>query len=50
MQEKIIILDFLWDPWEDLTEGSIRLVEKMAIIKKEYPESYSLVWEIDFLK
>ena len=49
-EEKIIILDFLWDHWENLTERSIRLIEKMAIIKKEYPESYSLVWEIDFLK
>lgn len=49
-EEKFIILDFLWDHWENLTERSIRLIEKMAIIKKEYPENYPIVWEIDFLK
>lgn len=49
-EEKLIILDFLWDHWENLTERSIRLIEKMTIIMKEYPDSYSLVWEIDFLK
>jgi hypothetical protein len=48
--DKNDILDFLWDNWELLTERSIRLIEKMAIIKKEYPENYRTVWEIDFLK
>jgi hypothetical protein len=50
LEERLTILDFLWDHWENLTERSIRLIEKMAIIKKEYPENYSMVWEIDFLK
>jgi hypothetical protein len=49
-EEKCIILDFLWDNWDSLTERSIRLIEKMAIIKNEYPENYKMVWEIDFLK
>jgi hypothetical protein len=48
--EKFTILDFLWDNWETLTERSIRLIEKMAIIKNEYPETYEMVWSIDFLK
>ena len=48
--EKFIILDFLWDNWESLTERSIRLIEKMAIIKQEYPDSFQSVWEIDFIK
>lgn len=48
--DKNDILNFLWDNWELLTERSIRLIEKMAIIKKEYPENYRTVWEIDFLK
>jgi hypothetical protein len=48
--EKCIMLNFVWDNWEQLTERSIRLIEKMAIIKKEYPDSYDRVWEIDFLK
>jgi len=49
-EEKLIILDFLWDNWESLTERSIRLIEKMAIIKNEYPDTYVMVWGIDFLK
>ena len=49
-EEKLIILDFLWDNWDSLTERSIRLIEKMAIIKNEYPETYESVWSIDFLK
>jgi hypothetical protein len=50
LEERLTILDFLWDHWENLTERSIRLIEKMAIIKNEYPENYTMVWEIDFLK
>ena len=44
------ILDFIWENWESLTERSIRLIEKMAIIMQEYPDTYVSVWEIDFLK
>ena len=36
--------------WDSLTERSIRLIEKMAIIKIEYPDTYEMVWDIDFLK
>jgi hypothetical protein len=50
LEERLTILDFLWDHWENLTERSIRLIEKMAIIKNEYPENYTMVWEIYFLK
>ena len=49
-EEKIEILNFIWTNWKDLTERSIRLLEKMAIILKQYPDSYSTIWEIDFLK
>ena len=48
--EKIEILNFIWKNWKDLTERSIRLLEKMAIILKQYPDSYNTIWEIDFLK
>lgn len=48
--EKFIMLNFIWDNWEQLTERSIRLIEKMAILKKEYPDNFQTVWEIDFLK
>jgi hypothetical protein len=50
VDQKHSILDFIWDNWESLTERSIRLIEKMAIIMQEYPDTYMSVWEIDFLK
>ena len=49
-EEKYNMLDFLWNNWDSLTERSIRLIEKMAIIKIEYPDTYEMVWDIDFLK
>ena len=48
--QKETILDFVWDNWESLTERSIRLIEKMAIIMQEYPDTHKSIWEIDFLK
>ena len=50
IEEKEAILNFLWYNWLYLTERSIRLIEKMTIIMKEYPKTYKSVWEIDFLK
>ncbi len=50
LDQKEAILDFIWDNWESLTERSIRLIEKMAIIMQEYPDTYMSVWDIDFLK
>lgn len=49
-QEKLKILDFLWENWEFLKERSIRLIEKMAIVLKDYPETYNSNWKMDFLK
>lgn len=48
--EKGIILNFLWYQWTYLTERSIRLIEKMAITMRQFPETYKRVWEIDYLK
>jgi tRNA isopentenyl-2-thiomethyl-A-37 hydroxylase MiaE len=50
IEKKEAILNFLWDNWLYLTERSIRLIEKMTIIMKEYPHTFKSVWEIDFLK
>lgn len=47
-EQKLEILDFLWRNWMNLTERSIRLVEKMALIINEYPDNYNSVWKIDF--
>ncbi len=48
--EKEIILEFLWNNWNYLKERSIRLIEKMSITMRQFPDSYKRVWEIDFLK
>jgi hypothetical protein len=48
--EKLTMLDFLWHNWDRLTERSIRLIEKMAVAMREYPESFRVIWEIDYLK
>jgi hypothetical protein len=47
---KIIILDFLWYNWSHMKERSIRVVEKMFVTMKQFPDSYKMVWEIDYLK
>ncbi len=49
-EEKSIILDFIWNNWDKLTERSIRLIEKMAVDMREQSDSYKAVWEIDYLK
>ncbi len=48
--EKIIMLNFLWDNWNELNERSIRLIEKMVETKIQHPESFKLIWEIDHIK
>lgn len=48
--EKQTALDFLWFNWDNLSERSIRLVEKMAQTMKEYAKNYRVLWEIDYLK
>jgi hypothetical protein len=50
VSEKLVMLDFLWNNWDRLTERSIRLIEKMAVAMREQPESYKVIWELDYLK
>lgn len=49
-KDKLIMLDFLWNYWDRLTERSIRLMEKMAVAMREHPEKYRIIWELDYLK
>jgi hypothetical protein len=48
--QKFIILNFMWYKWSFMKERSIRVIEKMLITMKLYPETYTTVWEIDYLK
>ena len=50
-QEKIFILNYIWNNWNNLNETSVRTVTKMArIIKFEDPENIIDALDSDFLK
>jgi hypothetical protein len=49
-KQKNIILDWVWNNWERMTERSIRTLEKMAETMCEEPDDYKMSWEIDLLK
>ncbi len=50
VQEKHLILEFMYNNWNNLTERSIRSIQKMTDIMRDYPFTYKFMWEIDFLK
>lgn len=49
-EEKMLLLDWMYNNWDAMTERSIRTAEKMADIMLEDPTGYRDTWEIDFLK
>jgi hypothetical protein len=49
-EEKLLLLDWMYNNWDNMTERSIRTAEKMADIMVEDPTGYRDTWEIDFLK
>jgi hypothetical protein len=49
-EEKMLLLDWMYNNWDTMTERSIRTAEKMADIMVEDPTGYRDTWEIDFLK
>lgn len=46
----IILLDWMWNNWDNMTETNIRTIEKMAYEMVDYPDEYRDNWEADFLK
>jgi hypothetical protein len=48
-QDKIILLDWMWNNWNNMKETNIRTIEKMAYDMIDYPETYRDNWEYDFL-
>ena len=50
MEDKLILLDWMWNNWPNMTEHNIRTIEKMAYEMLDYPEEYRDNWEADFLK
>ncbi len=49
-KDKHTILNWVWNNWDNMTERSIRTIEKMAETICEEPEDYLMAWEIDYLK
>ena len=50
-QEKIYILDYIWNNWNNMKETSIRTAEKMArILRIEEEEDVKDAFDADFLK
>lgn len=48
--EKMFLLDWMYNNWDNMTETNIRTIEKMAYDMVDYPEEYRDNWEADFLK
>lgn len=44
------ILDWSWEHWNEMTDRSIRVVEKMLDTVLENPFDYKDAWEIDYLR
>ena len=48
--QKQVVLDWMWNYWEKMTERSIRTIEKMVDTMTSEPHDYLMSWEIDYLK
>ena len=48
--EKMFLLDWMYNNWDNMTETNIRTIEKMAYEMVDYPNEYRDNWEADFLK
>jgi hypothetical protein len=50
VEDKMILLDWMFSNWDNMNERSIRTVEKMGETMIEDPTGYRDSWEIDYLK
>lgn len=48
--DKMFLLDWIYNNWDNMTETNIRTIEKMAYEMIDYPEEFRDNWEADFLK
>ena len=49
-EQRMILLDWMYNNWNNMTESNIRTIEKMAYEMVDYPTEYRDNWEADFLK
>jgi hypothetical protein len=48
--QKVILLTFYWEHWERLKQRSLRAIDRMAKIIIDEPDTYKLIWELEYLK
>ena len=48
-ESKMILLDWMWNNWDNMTETNISTMEKMAGQMLKYPETYRDRWERAFI-
>ena len=48
-QDKLYLLDWIWNNWDNMKETSVRTIQKMAQEIIEDPEEYKDNWELDYL-
>lgn len=48
--QKVILLTFYWENWDRLKQRSLRAIDRMANVIVDEPESYKLIWELEYLK
>lgn len=48
-EERMILLDWVWNNWDNMTETNLRTIEKMAYMMEDYGDDYRDMWEQRFL-
>jgi len=46
---KMILLDWMWNNWDHMTESNISTMEKMALTMVKYPDNYRDRWERSYI-
>jgi hypothetical protein len=49
-EDKLILLDWMWNNWENLRAKSIRTMEQLAYDMIDYPNDYRDEWETSYFK
>lgn len=49
VQDKLYLLDWIWNNWDQMKETSVRTIQKMGYEMIEDPEEYKDNWELDYL-
>lgn len=49
-EQKMILLDWMWNNWNELRATSVRTMEQLAYDMLDYPNEYRDEWEVSYLK